>query len=346
MKAPVFNIAYASDETRLPHNGKQLFLFYIQDIKKRDNMIIYSQMCDAGYRMGRDNEDYNYWNQCVFEDIDYKVYMENHKDYIDPNIIYEQLYDWIYNNYKDVLYYAEMSRSMKGYHIVFFFDVNRIKKNRMMCKALTTFIIRKAFDELGYGDIINFPKVFDDCTDSFYQACFFTLNNYKINKECTGKISEEMITNNYYSIKEIYDKMFGKQTKRKKTNNDQHEHPNEWDIQFNVNDIRYKGEYMNHHERWYLFKSLSGLFNNKEELEKEWEKCAAQLPEGNGHTKHFYMTEPKRNNWYQLVDKSEYVDTDLLKKFNYDIKFIKVNKDENNVTKKAKSVRKERVYIS
>lgn len=355
---PVFNFKYISDPESAPHNGTPVQLMYIKDIKPREGMMMYSQMCDAGYRMGKDQEDYSKWNQCVFEDIDYKFYIENHEEFIDPIIIYEQLYGWLYNNYKNILYYTELSRTNRGYHIIFYFNVQRNKNNRMMCKALADFIINRAFNELGYSDIINWPKVFDDCADSFYQACFFTLNNYKINNECDGMKSEEYIMENYYSVKNIYDKLFSKShhIKSKKINNKNildDDYNNKWDIEFIYDEtIKYNGEYMNHHERYYLFRSIVGMCggtNEEELIKEEWENCARQLIEGNKHDYYFYSREPYVNNWIDWINKNEtycYIDDELMKQFGYSIKYINNKKDEDIVKQKTKKVTTKRVYLS
>ena len=344
---PVFNFMPIRNEENAPKNGTSMMLMYIDDMFRKDDMLLFVQMCDAGFRMGRENEDYYKWNQCVYEDIDYKFYIHDHKDYIEPVKLYKEVCDYLYNNYKNLFYYGELSRHGNSFHFIFYFKVVRNKNNRMMCKAAADFLIRKAFNDLGYTDIINYPKVFDDCSDSFYQACFMTLNNYMLNKECDGSGAEKLMTDNYYSIKDIYDRLFNKQVKKeRKQSAGIYNGKEDWEILFQGNNISYKGPYMNHHERWYLFKSLAGLFD-KEKLKEEWENCAEQLPEGNNHTKMFYMNEPTKNNWYRLVDGNEYIDSDLLKQFGYDVKFInKSNKVyEDKAKKGTTAIKKEKVYI-
>lgn len=362
---PVFNFMPITNQDSCPRSGTRLMLMYIDDMHTYDNMLLFTQMCDAGYRMVRDNEDYTKWNQCVYEDIDYKKYIEDNEHSIEPDVLYAQLYDWLYENYRDILYYTELSRSGKGYHIVFYFAVQRTKNNRMMCKALTTFIIRKAFHELGYGYIIDYPGVFDDCTDSFYQACFFTLNNYNINNDCTGRNSEQMITDNFYSVKSIYDKLFSKTVKHakkvRKINKDsivenEHEHDNEWDVEYCCDDtITYHDEYINHHERYYLFRSIVGMCGNKESIDEnidlikeEWEHCARQLPCGNGHDTAFYVDEPYRNNWISWIRENEqycYIDNEMMAKFGYSIKYKCLNNYGDITDKKTNKISKTRVYL-
>ena len=358
-KLPAFNFFFIEDEHNCPKMNTKLLLMFIKDIKKRNDMMMFIQMCDNGRRMCRENSDYNFWNQCVFEDIDYKHYIENHKEYIDPKELYEKLYEYLYNNYKDILYYMEMSRSEMGYHIIFCFDVQRKENNRMMCKALSNFIIHKAFSELNFQHIIDYPKVYDDCSDSFYQPCFLTLNNFKINEEWTGKNGENYITQNYYSVKNIYDRLFSKTIRKvkKRDKNDilDDDYEGKWDIEFINNNDEYKGEYLNHHERYFLYRSIVGLCGgilyideNKELIIQEWENCARQLPEGNGHDVYFYMKEPYINNWDSWIISNEeycYIDDDLLKQFGYNIKYINNKKNEDITKKRTSKIKKEKIYL-
>jgi len=345
IKHPLFNFIQIEKEEFAPKMNTELQLMYINDMHKQEGFLMFTQMCDYGRRMCIENADYKYWNQCVFEDIDYKFYIEDHNEYINPNILYEQLYEWIYNHYRNVLYYSELSRHMNSFHFIFYFAVERSKNNRLMCKSITNFIIHQAFNALGLKDIIDYPKVFDTCADSFYQPCFITLNEYKINGECTGRDSDKIITDNYYTIKEIYDKLVNKKRKKQTSGNPSNI---DWEIEYESNEsICYKGPYMNHYERWSLFDYLSGLCGDDDEkLFEEWNKCAEQLPEGNGHSKYFYMNEPYKNHWDKTRDPNHYVDAELLQQFGYNIKFINNSKNENQPKQKINKTRKERIYIS
>lgn len=332
-------------------------LMYIEDMHKFkfDNYLMFTQMCDNGYRMVRENEDYSKWNQCVFEDIDYKFYIENNKeDHVEPNKLYRQLYEWLYENYKEIFYYCELSRHLNSFHVIFYFNVTRTKNSRMMCKAIADFVIKRAFAELGYKDIIEYPNVFDECSDSFYQGCFITLNDYKINKECTGLNSDKIITDNYFSIKSIYDNLYKKIHKTTHKTSSANKSDN-WEKEYAFDELnKYCGEYLNHHERYRLFKSIVGLcgIDNEEAIKNEWYNCANQLIEGNNHDHKFYCDEPYRNKWIEWIKRNEefcYVDTEMLSQFGYDIKFInnlKNEENENKIKEKSKGLRKEKVYLS
>ena len=352
MTSPVFNFMPIEKEEYAPQCGHQMQLMYIKDMYKKDNYLLFTQMCDCGYRMCRENCDYSKWNQCIYEDVDYKKYIANNESYIDPKILYEKLHEWLYNNYKNVYYYMELSRSKKAYHIIFYFGVQRSKQCRMMCKAIADFIIRKAFEDLGYKYIIDYDGVFDDCSDSFYQACFMTLNDYYINNECDGLNSRLIIDENYYSIKEIYDKLYSKITKldghKTNTNN---EYNTDWKTEYLFNELnKYKGDYLNHHERYHLFKSIVGLcgIENEDLIYDEWEKCAEQLVEGNEHNTTFYINEPYKNKWIDWIKRNEeycYIDKELLEQFGYNIKFINNQKDGNNAKEKTFKTRKTKIYL-
>lgn len=349
-KKPVFNVGYIISADKSPKKGSNLLLYYIEDIQPKEGYMIFSQMCNCGYRMGRENEDYSKWNGCVFEDIDYKKYIENHKDFIDPIEIYERIYEYLYNNYRDILYYSELSKSKKGFHFIFYFDVAPTKNNRLMCKALSNFMIHRSFEECGYKEIIEYPEVYDDCSDSFFQACFLTKNNYHINEESTGLNGDKYIINDYFKVKEIYENLTKKQYKRVNSTTNTNEKDKKWSIEFEIYDgINYNIEYMNHHERWRLYDSLSGLCgNDSERLKEEWDRCARQLKEGNGHDTGFYLNEPYKNHWDEKRNPNNYIDTDLLQLFGYKINFknnINIDKDGYNFKQKNYSKRKERIYL-
>lgn len=357
---PAFNFMPIEKEEWAPKSGQQTQLMYIKDMYKKDKCLLFTQMCDCGYRMCRENVDYSKWNQCIYEDIDYKKYMANNESYTDPKILYEKLHEWLYEHYKNVYYYMELSRSKKGYHIIFYFNVMRTKQLRMICKAISDFIVKKAFKELGYEHIIEYDGVFDDCSDSFYQACFMTLNDYHLNNECDGMNSRSIVNDNYYSIESIYNKLYSKTNKLDKhkarsghsvVNNESNSDSNsEWKTEYLFNELnKYNGGYLNHHERYYLFKSIVGLcgIENEELIKNEWENCAEQLIEGNEHNTAFYINEPYKNDWVEWIKKYEdwcYVDKELLEKFGYNIKFINQNNGDN-IKEKTYKTRKAKVYL-
>ena len=102
------------------------------------------------------------------------------------------------------------------------------------------------------------------------------------------------------------------------------------------------GEFSKGHK----YNSEYGYYYDDEDLlRNEWEKCARMLPEGNKHTTNYYINFPWKGDWARNRTGNEYVDTELLKKFGYDVKFIKLNKDENNAIKKVNKTTKTRIYL-
>lgn len=345
---PAFNFIHVypnkDGEYKYPNAYTPLQLMYIEDMKPIENTLMFTQMCDWGRRMTKENEDYTKWNNCVFEDIDYKFYIAANENHIDPYIIYNDVWNWLLTNASNIIYYREMSRSCKGFHFIFYFNVKRTINNRMKAKAISTYFIKEAFKACGYEKELNWPKVYDTCADSFYQPCFITKNELEFNNNCIGECMN-YVTEHYYSIMEVFNKLFVKEVKKHKTSNASSN--NEWDIEFKFDDNANNDiEYMNHYDRYYLFKSLSGLCGDDEDLlRNEWEKCARMLPEGNKHTTNYYINFPWKGDWARNRTGNEYVDTELLKKFGYDVKFIKLNKDENNAIKKVNKTTKTRIYL-
>ena len=93
---PAFNFIHvypnAAGEYKYPNAYTPLQLMYIEDMKPIENTLMFTQMCDWGRRMTKENEDYTKWNNCVFEDIDYKFYIAANENHIDPYIIYNDVW--------------------------------------------------------------------------------------------------------------------------------------------------------------------------------------------------------------------------------------------------------------
>ena len=332
-----------------PKGGSKLLIYKINDITTtKGGNSAYIQMFDSGFKIYTPNFDIKYWNGCVFEDIDYKKYIKNNDNYIVPEKIYEDVWNYMIENYKDIIYYGELSRSCKGYHFIFYFNVGKSLNNFLMCKAASTFIIKKAFKECGYKKELNYDGVYDDCTDSIFQLCYITLNERKINEEITGNC-DNVFENYYYSIKNEYERIANKTRNRisSKMEHSSKQKDDKWDIKYSTDEYdNGEVEYMNHHQRYYLFCSLSGLCGNDDEmLKKEWEKCAMKIPEQNGHTKSYYCKAPYINDWNKKRTGNEYIDSELLKKFGYEININIKEKYENTVDKKTKPISKKRVYL-
>lgn len=331
-----FNYKYTKPD-KLPHNGDHIETRNILDIQEltNDEYLNFCQAIECGYRMGRDDVDYSKWNGCTWEDIDYKKCIN--KFNIDPIKIYNDIWEYLISHYDNITYYSELSRSKKGFHYIFFFKCQRNKNTFMMCKAMSICIIKEAFINCGYEKIINYHEVYDDCSFTLYQPIFITKIKYKIN-ECSG-ICDNIAEENYNKYSLQYDKIVKKdsfnQNVRKNDDNCKYE------LNSNEDDIDEFGEveYINHHQRYILFMSLSKLCDEDEEKLKElWTKCAKRIPEQNNHTTEYYISAPWRLDWarnrFNKADEIS-ISYSLLKKFN--IKYNKITNEENkNKNKRSK----------
>ena len=170
MKEPLFNTKDYSDEYNDPQGGTLMSLYYIKDMRPiAEGNRRRCQLCDCGYRATNDNSDIKVWNQCQYEDIDYKNWIYYCKNYlkdesriIKPDVIYVNVVNEIIKNWSEILYYYELSRSGQGFHFIFYFDIERTKENWKKTKNISHAIIKQAFINCGYSEIINFEGFNDE----------------------------------------------------------------------------------------------------------------------------------------------------------------------------------------
>lgn len=318
MKHPLINTIWYDKDTNDPRSGTKMLLYHIYDMPYiKENERRRCQLMDSGFRVSSENYKEEYWDNLTYEDIDYKFWIEywdeiDKSKVIDPFEIYDKVKQYLIDRFVDCIYYSEMSRSCKGFHFLFYFDVPRTKEWRDKCKKLSARIIKTAFIECGYKDIIEFKLndnsgcVFDDCTNSVYQLCYLTKNKWWLNKCCTGKYIE------YDGLCELDKK---KDVQTYASNNDDYI----IDVdKYELNDD-YKVDYINHFERWNLFRSLKNMY--PETYEDEWDYCCDHMTEANGHTAEWYKNMTEGRGWDD--DESTYIDKDLVKKFGYNVTFIK-----------------------
>lgn len=315
-------------------------------------------MTTAGIRINKktseiydidDDTVFNTWNNITFEDIDYKVWLSNDPDHLreDPKLILKMVFNWLVNHYPSNICDAEISRHLNGQHFYFKWDCAKTAYNRAYYKAVGSAMIYKAFCELGWKEIIEFKngksKVFDKCTDSFWQTVYPTKKCWVHNYHCTGKIVD-------YSDLDIDMTIVNKLEKKTRTKNiekivgqvcyDNDKYEFVLDSIENINKV----DYIPHAVRWQLFESLYVLFKDEHELRDNWYKCAKLIPQENNHTIKFYMDEPYKNyadySWYEkALDKTNkkefiYVDIDLLKKFGYNVSIKRKNEDHTDIMNK------------
>lgn len=332
-------------EVYLPKNGsytKPKTLEEIQVVERPTKNFV--QMMNNGFRTGVDGLDYDYWNGCIFEDIDYKKYLESFPTGIPANIVYKDICEFLIFNFSNIFYYSEMSGSEKGFHFIFFFNVKKTEKNWKMCKAISTFVIKYAFCASGYSNEIDYKGVWDDCANTIYQPCFITKKQGVIYEKYNGDVMP-IVNEHRYDIEKVFNRMFNNKYVPKESEYKREDWEIHWKREKEVDG--YVG-YYEHSARWNIFKSLSGLCgDNQELLDKEWNYVANHIEPQNGHDTYYYEKVPYRLDWNRNRTGDEYVDKDILKDFGYEIefKYIGDNKYENKKAKKTNGIRKEKVYL-
>ena len=282
------------------------------------------------------------WVGVTFTDIDSRHYWKDNNGEGDiiperyskdnPALVFGLVYKWIEDNYKDNIVDAETSRSKLGFHFYFKWDCEKNEYNHAYFVQVGNAIVKKAFIECGYEHIINYPKVFDDCTNSPVQFVYPTKLGLYHNYSCTGKIGlyNDLDINLDHIKKKEKSKIkddIEKATGISLTNNGKYE--------FVLKEKRNvdKVDYIEHKVRWRLFDSLSRIYSDPFELKQEWCECAKKIPYK--HTLQFYMDEPYKNNegytWANNLNGNEYCDIELLKQFGYDVEVIKISNNINDL---------------
>lgn len=334
MNHPLFNALDWTDSYGEPTGGTKMGLYYIKDMKPvKEGNRRRCQMCDCGYRATNSNSDVSNWNQCQYEDIDYKNWIFYWKQYgkdeskiIEPMAILVNVVNNIIKKWPENLYYYELSRSGEGFHFVFYFDIERTLDNWKKTKNISHAIIKQSFIDCGYEDIINFEgftdenghkvvnKVFDSCTDRWNQLLFLTMNNGTLNTLCTGEMKE-------YSDLEVVDY---KPVKERYVNNG-----DEYIItveKHELEDNEYV-DYIDHIQRWHLYNGLRRCYGD--DWLDEWNYCCRHIPEGpNDHTFEWYKSMKEGTSWDKDFEDDCYVDKELLSIFGYDVTFTKKTKNK------------------
>lgn len=287
-------------------------------------------------------EKWKDWVNVTYVDIDAKFYWKENgegdiiperynKD--NPAVVYSLVYNWMVNNYRDNICDAEMSRSKFGFHFYFKWDCERNEYNRTFFSRVSNEIIKKAFIETGYKHIIEYPKVFDDCTNSPVQFVYPTKINHYHNYYCNGKLGI------YNDLNVNINDIISKKEKSKTINQIEKvigvNLKSNAIYEFVLKNKRKvdKVDYIEHHTRWRLFESLSRIFEDPDELRLEWNECCKKIPYK--HTLQFYMDEPYKNNegytWNNNLKGDEYCDLDLLNTFGYEVEIVKIANKNNDM---------------
>lgn len=304
----------AEDRWVLPNGGDKMGVKTIQEIpttnSKEKASKIWLQIFDCGYRVTTKNTDWSTWNGCVYSDIDSKHYYNECKPFNVDNL-FKALYDYLFYNIHYNFYCLQQSSSKNSFHILFYFDVPKTEDNFKKCSQFVQDTMREAFYNIGAKEIFDWPHVNDTCTVSPVQGMYLTNNPIKYgNYEQHGFGAFEDIesyelrtrTNKYSGdIKADGTKLFEFKSYTQVTE-----------------PVGYKG----HHQRGVLYRSLMGVFTEKEKVDAEWKKICELLPEGNGHTRDFYINEPEVNKWFEKYCNIPLVNINMLKEFGYSFKKI------------------------
>lgn len=292
-----------------PSGGEKMQVKPLKDIKigknKEKGAMPWLQMFNCGYRVKTDIIDWESWNGCVYSDIDSKHYYEECKPF-KADVLMNALHEYLLINYNYNYYCMQMSNSGTGYHILFYFDVEKNEESFKKCAQRVREIVEEAFINIGAKEIFEWPHVADKCSESAYQGMYLTDKPLLWgNFEQPGYGSFEDIdtyelrvsANKYVSdIKADGTKLFEFKS---------------------YNPVTDPVGYKDHHQRGVIYRTLMGIFNEKEKVDAEWEKICGLIPEANGHNRDFYINEPEKNRWFQKYCNIPLVNVNMLKEFGY-----------------------------
>ena len=274
----------------------------------------YIKLFDCNYRIDNENLNYEYWNGCIVIDIDYKKYISKNDIYPNPEKVYKDIIDYLVENYKELFYYGEMSRSLKGFHFIFYYKVPHRLDGYIFASVVTEMIIKEAFIKCGYMKVIYTDEVLDDCTKSICQGIFLTDYNSQFNKNCTGNYLyfynayKNDILEKVNSIKYNNKKNVPIKTEIKEKIENQYKDLKLNDILKAIENMNI--DYINHHTRYACFIDIYNLLrlsNNysEENLKTTWERFAEMIPKGNGHNTEYYKKVPYVGDWNKNKNKQQ-----------------------------------------
>ena len=279
----------------------------IHNISKVKSKQPWCQLFSTGYRVTYENIDWSKWNGCVYSDIDSKHYYNEVRKFNESELR-ECLYLYLLTNYNENFYWLQQSNSGSGYHIIFYFDVDKTEINFKKCAQIVKSWVYEAFVAIGCKDIIDYPKVMDKCSQNPLQGMYVTNHEMSFGNTNTSWFGtfediddyelEDIYVHKQSDIKEDGTKLFELKSYNPTTGY-----------------IRY----FNHYERMGIYAALRAVYNTREEVDREWLRIAKQIEPKNGHTLQFYQNEHIRNKWYDYIGrrKDYKVNVNVLKPFGY-----------------------------
>lgn len=305
------------DRWSLPKGGRKMEVKPLKDIKignnKEKDAMPWLQMFDCGYRVVSDNIKWETWNGCVYSDIDSKHYYNECKPF-KADVLMNALHEYLLINYNFNYYCMQMSNSGTGYHILFYFDVEKNEESFKKCAQRVREIVEEAFINIGAKEIFEWPHVADKCSESQYQGMYLTDKPWLWgNSEQPGFGSFEDFDT--YEIKKERIRVSDVQ-------------PDGTEL-FNLKAIEEANKtigYKNHYRRRDIYDALIAVFKDKAKVDEEWKKIANLIPEENKHTHKFYEEEPDRDEWFNRYN-GRYVKVSFLEEFGYHFRKEFVPKD-------------------
>ena len=269
----------------------------------KDNLP-WLQLFNTGYRVTTASLDWSGWNGCVYSDIDSKHYYNECKPF-DADKLRNGLHDYLLIYYNFNYLGLQTSNSGTGYHILFYFDVEKSEENFKKCAQRVKEIVAEAFSNIGAKEIFEWPKVADNCSMSPYQGIYLT------NKPWLWGNSDQPGFGSFEDI-ETYEL----EKERIKVSDVQADGSKLFELKSYTPIIK-SVSYKDHHQRWAIYDALIAVFKDREKVDSEWVKIANTLPEKNAHTHSFYLDEPKRNRWFERYKTGDYVKVARLEEFGY-----------------------------
>ena len=305
------------DKWVIPSGGDKMEVKPLKDIKigknKEKGAMPWLQMFNCGYRVKTDIIDWESWNGCVYSDIDSKHYYEECKPF-KADVLMNALHEYLLINYNYNYYCMQMSNSGTGYHILFYFDVEKNEESFKKCAQRVREIVEEAFINIGAKEIFEWPHVADKCSESAYQGMYLTDKPWLWgNSEQPG-----------YGSFEDFD-TYEMKKERIRVSDVQPDGTELFKLK-TVEEANKTIEYKNHYRRRDIYDALIAVFKDKAKVDEEWKKIANLIPEENKHIHKFYEEEPDRDEWFNRYN-GRYVKVSFLEEFGYRFKKEFVPKD-------------------
>lgn len=194
---------YKKSKPKFIKGGTKVSLIDIDSIEP-NNYVNYPkedlpwiQIFNNGERMNEvgDDEKWDYWNGCVFVDIDSKNFDGNshYNEYIQN---FNRINYWVKSQLSEIaennFYFMQVSHSGTSLHFCFYYDCERTRLNFEKCCIQSVIYVKQAYKILSYQDeFVSCEGVIDDCTKKPAQPLY--ISSYPI-------IFNEHIDKNYYEI--------------------------------------------------------------------------------------------------------------------------------------------------